>query len=106
MYKLLRNTHLLTGLFASLFLLMYGVSAVQMAHNKWFDNKPAVIDSQAALAAGMTDDRAGARELMDHHGIKGDLAQERNNSFRIARPRTAYEVTHSLETATEKIRTN
>jgi hypothetical protein len=106
MYKLLRNTHLLTGLFAFLFLLMYGVSAVQMAHNKWFDNKPAVIDSQAALAAGMTDARAVARELMDHHGIKGDLAQVRNNSFRIVRPGTVYEVTYSPETGTAKIRTN
>ena len=39
MYKWIRNTHLLIGLFACLFLLMYGVSSVQMAHNKWFSNR-------------------------------------------------------------------
>src|SRR2546428_14138776 len=77
MYKWLRNTHLLIGLFAFLFLLMYGVSSVQMAHNKWFDNKPAVTESQVSLTAGADDARAPAGELMDRHGLKGELQKIR-----------------------------
>jgi len=32
MYRLIRNTHLILGLSASLMILVYAVSAVQMAH--------------------------------------------------------------------------
>ena len=110
MYKWMRNTHLLIGLFAFLFLLMYGVSAMQMAHNRWFNNKPAVTESEIALAAGVTDARAVARELMDRHGLRGELAQVRKAadgfSFRIVRPGTVYEVAYSPETGNAKVKTN
>jgi hypothetical protein len=43
MYLLLRNTHLLTGLFGCLFVLLYGLRAVQMAHNAWFAMTPRLI---------------------------------------------------------------
>jgi hypothetical protein len=110
MYKWIRNTHLLIGLFAFLFLLMYGVSAVQMAHNRWFNNKPAVTESEIALTAGGTDARAVARELMDRHGLKGELAQVRKSgdglSFRIVRPGAVYEIAYSPETGNAKVKTN
>jgi hypothetical protein len=110
MYKWIRNTHLLIGLFAFLFLLMYGVSAVQMAHNRWFNNKPAVTESEIALTAGVTDARVVARELMDRHGLRGELAQVRKAayglSFRIVRPGTVYEVAYSPETGNAKVKTN
>ena len=106
MYKWLRNTHLFLGLFAFLFLLMYGVSSVQMAHNKWFNNKPKVTESEIALPPGLGDARAIARQLMDGHGLKGELGQVRNTSFRITRPGTVYEVAYSPETGTAKVKTN
>ena len=110
MYKWIRNTHLLIGLFAFLFLLMYGVSAVQMAHNRWFNNKPAATESEIALTAGVSDARVVARELMDRHGLRGELAQVRKTgdglSFRIVRPGTVYEVAYSPETGNAKVRTN
>jgi len=110
MYKWIRNTHLLIGLFAFLFLLMYGVSAVQMAHNRWFNNKPAVTESEIALKAGVSDARAVARELMDRHGLRGELAQVRKTgdglSFRIVRPGTVYEIAYSPETGNAKVRTS
>lgn len=110
MYKWIRNTHLLIGLFAFLFLLMYGVSAVQMAHNRWFNNKPAVTESEIAVTAGVTDARAVARELMDRHGLRGELAQVRKSgdglSFRVVRPGTVYEVAYSPETGNAKVKTN
>ena len=36
-YNFIRTVHLLLGLCFMLFLLTYGVSAVQMAHPAWFD---------------------------------------------------------------------
>ena len=110
MYKWIRNTHLLLGLFAFLFLLMYGVSSIQMAHNKWFSNQPAITESAVALAAGAADARAVARELMDKHGLKGELAQIRkvgqSLAFRIMRPGTIYDVTYSPETGEAKVKTS
>ena len=110
MHKWIRNTHLLIGLFSFLFLLMYGMSAVQMAHNRWFSNKPAVTESEIALTAGVSDARVVARELMDRHGLRGELAQVRKAegglSFRIVRPGTVYEVAYSPETGNAKVRTN
>src|SRR6478672_2406224 len=110
MYKWLRNTHLLLGLFACLFLLMYGVSSVQMAHNTWFDLKPAVIESEAALAAGLDNPRDIARQLMDKGQVAGELQQVRqtglDTSFRIVRPGTVYDVAYSGQTGTAKIKTS
>ena len=110
MYKWLRNTHLLIGLFSFLFLLMYGVSSVQMAHNTWFDLKPAVTDSQAALAKGLDNPRDIARQLMDSGDVKGELQQIRKTGqgygFRVVRPGTVYEVTYPADTGVTKIRTS
>jgi hypothetical protein len=76
---------------------MYGVSAMQMAHNRWFSNKPAVTESEIAITAGVSDARAVARELMDRHGLRGELAQVRKAegglSFRIVRPGTVLSLT-------------
>jgi hypothetical protein len=106
LYKFLRNTHLLTGVFSCLFLLMYGVSSVQMAHNTWFNLKPGVADSEAALAPGMTNPREVARQLMDRGLVRGELAQVRGTGFRVIRPGTVYEVAYSPETGAAKIRSN
>src|SRR4051812_5114820 len=110
MYKFIRNTHLLIGLFCFLFLLMYGVSAVQMAHNRWFDNRPVVSESEYKLDAGAADARAVARQLMDRHRLRGELAQVRkadgNLIFRIQRPGTVYEVSYAPASGAAKVKTN
>jgi hypothetical protein len=94
MYKLIRNVHLFAGLFCGAFLFMYGLSAVQMAHNSWFNLKPAVVERTAPITASGA--RAIAKELMDREGLRGDLAQVRETPqgprFRIQRPGTVYEV--------------
>jgi hypothetical protein len=107
-YKFLRNTHLLTGLFAFLFLMMYGVSSVQMVHTTWFDLKPRVIESQATLATDLTSPRDIGRQLMDQGLVKGELQQIRKTgpgfSFRVVRPGTVYEVDYTAQTGLTKIR--
>ena len=110
MYKLLRNTHLLLGVFSCAFLLMYGVSSVQMAHNKWFDTKPTVTEAKWTLAAGIADARVVARELMDRHGLRGEIVQIRKSgeqtTFRVIRPGAQNEVTYDPGSGETAVRTS
>jgi hypothetical protein len=102
MYRYLRNTHLFTGLFCCLFLLMYGVSSVQMAHNRWFNLRPTVTEAEFPVRGDSP--RAIALELMADHGVRGELTQVREAAFRIQRPGTVYEVQFGGGTA--KVKTN
>jgi hypothetical protein len=105
----LRNTHLLVGLALFAFLLMYGVSSVQMAHNRWFTLKPATTESRVTLPAGLAENpRAVARRLMDEYGVRGELNQIRKTetgcNLRIVRPGTVYEIAYSAPTGEAQIR--
>jgi hypothetical protein len=110
MYRLLRDTHLACGLFAVLFVLMYGVSSVQMAHNSWFDVRPAVTESRYNLPAKMEGARAAARELMDRHGLAGELGQVKETpegaSFRIVRPGIVHEIVYTAASGETAVRTS
>ena len=91
MYRYIRNTHLLLGLGVCLFLLMYGLSALQMAHPAWFDLKPAVTRERFLIAASEAGSaRAVAEKLMHERGLRGDLTEvkqtEKGFRFRIVRP--------------------
>jgi len=74
MYRLIRNTHLLLGLFTALFVLMYAVSAVQMAHR--IKLAPAVTEVDIRAAAGL-EARPLALVLMNEHGCTGELGTVR-----------------------------
>lgn len=108
LYRWLRNTHLVLGLFSSAFLLMYGVSAVQMAHNSWFAPNSQVTTSDVALAPGISDARVVARELMDNHGLRGEIqlvaAKPDGLSFRVVRPGTTDEIRYDPATGATSIR--
>jgi len=107
MHRWLRNTHLLLGLFSFLFLLMYGVSSVHMAHNTWFAPQPKPVESRLDLRPG-ADARAAARELMERGAARGELAQVRKTaagtSFRVIRPGTVCEVDYSAQTGEARLR--
>src|SRR6185369_10463769 len=76
MYQLLRNTHLFLGLAAFLFVLMYGLSAVQMAHDTWFSMKPVVTEMRVSVGPETSDDpRAIVRELRNNAGVRGELLE-------------------------------
>ena len=73
-YRWLRSIHLISGALALPLLVMYGVSAVQMAHGKWFDLKPvAVIKHSLHLPAGNDDGRKMAREAMTRADVHGEI---------------------------------
>ncbi len=105
---MLRNIHLLLGLFCSCFVLMYGLSSMQMSHNSWFPNKPAVSESQSMLPPNL-DARAAARILMDQ-GLRGEIAQVKaaadSIQFRIQRPGTVYEVAYNPQSGNAQVKTN
>lgn len=111
MYLWIRNTHLFLGLFCLLFVLVYGVSSVQMAHNTWFTMRPAVTETRVPIRAeNNSNPRAAARQLMDEQHTSGELAQVRQTpagfNFRIVRPGTVYEVSYSRQTGEAVVRTN
>ena len=97
MYRWLRNTHLFLGLFCCLYVLMYGVSSVKFSHQSWFPATPTVIESSVTVPPEIgTSARAVARELMEKHGMTGELTAGRETpggfSFRIVRSGMNYTV--------------
>lgn len=108
MYRLLRNTHLFLGIAAFLFLLMYGISAVQMAHNQWFSTKPVVTETRVSLPPETPDNaRAIARELRNS-GVRGELRQVNATAagyqLEIERPGAHYQVEYTRASHEAKVR--
>jgi hypothetical protein len=105
MYQKLRNVHLSTGLFCLAFLLMYGASAVQMAHRRWWPVRERVTEWSVRLPAGLADARVASRGL----AIRGELTAVRTSGgalyFRIVRPGTVNQVEYSAATGEAKVRT-
>jgi len=65
---------LFLGVAAFLFLVMYGVSAAQMAHPRWFSMKPTIGSARDSCAGASDDPRAIARAL-GSIGISGDIGE-------------------------------
>jgi hypothetical protein len=110
MYPSLRTIHLLCGAFALPALLMYGLSAVQMAHSKWFSMKPAVAERSVSLQAGCADARQVASRLMASHDIRGEINSIEQTpggfNIRVAVPGTVHEIHYDRATGAVRIRTS
>ena len=111
MYRWFRNTHLVAGLLVLPFLLMYGLSAVQMSHGGWFSLKPTVTETTVTVASSpVNDGRELARILMDQEHLSGELRQVRatDSGFhvQIEHPGTIYNVEYSSKTDQAVIRTS
>jgi hypothetical protein len=111
MYKIVRNIHLLLASFSLPFLIMYGVSAVQMSHSTSFQMKPAVHDREVSIAAGQTDARVVAREIMERDAsIKGEISNIQRNdagvALRIVVPGTVHEVRYERASGVALVKTS
>lgn len=111
MYRWIRNTHLLLGLGIGLFLLMYGLSALQMAHPSWFDLKPTVTRASLVIAASeAVTPRTLAGKLIREHGLRGDLTEVKaiagGFQFRIVRPGENVLVEYSRQNGLAKLEWN
>ena len=111
MYRTIRNVHLLLASFSLPFLIMYGVSAVQMSHSSWFGMKPQVQERQFQLTRGETDARAVARELMGREpSVEGEVtaisASARGLALRVVVPGTVHEVAYDASSGTARVKTS
>ncbi len=109
-YPALRTIHLLAGAFALPALAMYGLSAVQMAHTRWFVMKPVVHEVEEAMPPGYTDGRLLARELMVRRELAGEInsvaATPTGLTARIAVPGTVHEIRYDRATGHAHIKTS
>jgi len=110
MYKIVRNIHLLLASFSLPFLLMYGLSAVQMSHSTWFRMKPVVNERELSIAADQTDGRTVAREIMERDAsIKGEISNIQSNDtgvvLRIVVPGTVHEVRYERASGVARVKT-
>ncbi len=62
MYQTLRNLHLSIALFSLMFLLAFGISAVDLAHRKWLPHPSKITVESRKLPPDITDARVLARE--------------------------------------------
>jgi hypothetical protein len=90
---------------------MYGVSAVQMSHNSWFQMKPTVQERDFHLPTAQADARAVARDVMDRESsIKGEITNVQPNpkgiSLRIVVPGTVHEVKYNPATGNAHVKTS
>jgi hypothetical protein len=110
-YQAIRNIHLMLASFSLPFLLMYGVSAVQMSHGTWFQMKPAVVERQVALTAGLTDARLVARELMDREpSVRGEVTSIQTTpgrvSLRLVMPGTVHDLRYDPASGVTQLKTS
>jgi hypothetical protein len=95
-YRYIRTVHLILGLLSGPFLLMYAVSAIQMAHRSWFPIQTTVRQESAIVHSGCNDPRVLARELMESEAWRGELSEVRQTAqaltLRIASVGTMHDV--------------
>jgi len=103
MYRWIRNLHLILGVFASLPLILYAVSAVQMAHDRWLPFTS--VKSQRSFempASAFSDPAALRKQLVESYGITGELQDSEVTPDRIRlslfRPGIIHEVSYARQT--------
>src|SRR6185503_4835542 len=79
MYRWLRNLHLGVGLFSAIFLVSFGLSAVQLAYRLPGPDTARTTSTIDVPAGFQVNPRAFAWWLMDHHGLRGELANVQTN---------------------------
>ncbi len=111
MYKTLRSVHLLLASACLPFLVLYGLSAVQMAHGSWFTMKPSVRDSALSLPPGLTDARVVAAEVTRRApAARGELtgikAGADDLTLRLVLPGTVHEVRYQRTSGETRLKTS
>lgn len=104
MYRFLRNSHLLMGLFLAPFVLMFGLSSIRFSHSTWFPVTPAETTMSVAVdPAKATTPRALGNLLMEQEGYYGFILdiEERDGGFGflIGRMGTIHEIDYKAGAA-------
>lgn len=94
MYKLLRNSHLLLGLFFSSFVLMFGASSLRFAHPEWISVEPTTTSTVSLQIETVSSPRSLARSVMEEQGLRGNFVNLKETddgySFEIRRMGTTH----------------
>jgi len=110
MFRLMRNVHLILGLLFFFYAMLFAASSLVIIYRPWL--KPTHTEQEQTVRVGAEraqSPRDLALELIQNHGLKGDLRdikQEANSvRFVIARPGMRSEVQYSAATGEAKVRT-
>jgi hypothetical protein len=111
MFRLMRNVHLILGLLFFFYAMLFALSSLTIIYRPMLklrrDSEERTL--QVATEKAITP-RALALELMQHHEMKGDLRDIKQDGeairFVIARPGTQSDVTYWPSTAEAKIKTH
>jgi hypothetical protein len=81
-----------------------------MAHSRWFGLKPAITEITVSIPPGLTNGRRVALEVMNSHGLRGEItaiqAQSSRISATIAVPGTVHELSYTPGDGTVRVRTS
>jgi hypothetical protein len=109
MYRWFRNLHLGVGLFFAIFLVAFGLSAVQMAYRLPGPNTTETSSTIEVPAGYQVNPRAFAWWLMDHHGLRGNLVEVKTDgaivSLTITRTGTIYRVAYDSRAGSARVTT-
>lgn len=111
MHRRIRNLHLVLGLAAAPFLLMYAISAAQMAHRAWFSNRPETSVRRVSVpAADAANARTIARLLIARGEVHGEVTAARDTpsraQVRVVRPGTVEDIDYDRAAAVAGIATH
>jgi len=105
-YRTLRDLHLAIGAFCAPYLVLYAVSAVQMAHPRLTFPERRELAWEARLPNGERDPRAVHEALRASHDVRGELTSHRSENgvlhLAVARPGRRYAI--EVDAATGAVR--
>jgi len=102
MYRLLRNVHLILGLLLFWVVMMYGVSAAQMAHRVRIAS---VVTERDVTAPAAIEARPLVAHLMEHEALNGEMSAvtPRGGGYRFQVTRAGGNTVVQYESATGKV---
>jgi len=110
MYKFLRDSHLVLGLFFSTFVLMFGISSLRFAHPDWISAEPTEQRRISLTVDEVSGARSLARTLMEEHGFRGNFRDLRETEegfrFKIARLGTTHAVRYVKDLGRVEVETS
>ena len=110
MFRVMRNVHLILGLLFFFYAMLFAASSLVIIYRPWL--KPTHSEHEQTVRVGAEQAQTArelALELIQNHGLKGDLRdiKQEGDSIRfvIARPGMRSEVKYSAATGEAKVRT-
>jgi hypothetical protein len=109
-FRLMRNVHLILGLVFFFYAMLFALSSLVIIYRPWLKLTREAQERTVHVAAeSIQTPRALALELMQRHGLKGELRNTKQEGgemrFSIVRPGTQSDVTYSGSSGEARIKT-